>query len=361
MTPTPEQQGAVDAVLKWMDERANTGRNYFTLGGLAGTGKSTVIGFLLESSKLRSLNPAVAAFTGKAASVLRSRNIAATTLHSLMYTPEHDPVRGKTVFLRRESIPNGLVLVDEASMVSRWLFDDLMSFHVPVIFVGDHGQLEPLGDNPNLMRTPDIVLETIHRQAAGSPIIQFAHDIRRGKQVARTVKGELEFGGMDAFLESLATYDAAICGYNQMRCAVNEGMREYYEYGGKLAKGDRVVCLRNNRKLALWNGLMARVTEVVQAGDEAIVADILIADGREMRVSMLAEQFGNAPIQYKATDRDAPYMTYWDYAYAITCHKAQGSEWDSVAVLEQIHPEWDRARWSYTAATRAKKKLLYCR
>jgi ATP-dependent exoDNAse (exonuclease V) alpha subunit len=49
-----------------------------------------------------------------------------------------------------------------------------------------------------------------------------------------------------------------------------------------------------------------------------------------------------------------------DYGYCVTAHKAQGSEWDSVVVLEEIAQRWDPKRWRYTAVTRAKERLVYC-
>jgi exodeoxyribonuclease-5 len=53
--------------------------------------------------------------------------------------------------------------------------------------------------------------------------------------------------------------------------------------------------------------------------------------------------------------------TLWDFGYAMTVHKSQGSEWERVAVFEQIAPAWSAARWRYTAATRASRELVYIR
>ncbi len=144
------------------------------------TGKTTVIRELVR----RLPDYAVCAYTGKAANVLRRKGMAASTIHALIYRPVVDEV-GRIVdpvefelIPRWEFKPHGII-VDEASMVGKVIHADLLSLQVPLIFVGDHGQLEPVGDTGfNLMATPDVTLETIHRNAG--PIARFAEHLRRG-------------------------------------------------------------------------------------------------------------------------------------------------------------------------------------
>ena len=146
-------------------------KNELRIGGLAGTGKSTVIKHLAE------LLPrfAVCAYTGKAASVLRKKGIdRAQTIHSLIYkayTDEKNQVR----FSLSPSLDCEWIIVDEASMVSEAIYRDLKWFGKPMVFVGDHGQLEPIGDKFNLMDDPDLRLETIHRNAGGDRPLRPAH------------------------------------------------------------------------------------------------------------------------------------------------------------------------------------------
>ena len=144
-----------------------------TVGGRAGTGKTTVIRHLVG------LLPrfAVCAYTGKAVNVLKSKGVDARTIHSLIYKAYTDEER-KVYFSLAADLGCDGIIVDEASMVSRSIYEDLRSFGKPLVFVGDHGQLEPVGDDFNLMRDPDYRLETIHRNAG--EIAHFADYIRQG-------------------------------------------------------------------------------------------------------------------------------------------------------------------------------------
>jgi len=166
---SPDQARALEEIERW--RTSSTKR--LTLGGYAGTGKTTLIRELINQH-----DASVCAFTGKAAFVLQSKGVEATTMHRLLYRPVR--VGGEVRFVKVQDLPTELVIVDEASMVDKVLMRDLESFPVKVLYVGDHGQLEPVGDDPGLMRDPDIRLEQIHRQASGSPIIQFAHHVREG-------------------------------------------------------------------------------------------------------------------------------------------------------------------------------------
>src|SRR5262245_45897619 len=172
---TDEQASALSRLLEFSNQVQ-------TLGGYAGTGKTMLIKHLVRELP----RFAVCAFTGKAANVLRRKGVPASTIHSLIYQPvevTRFDKSGKIVkvveFVRREQLPCSGVIVDEASMVSREIHDDLVAYDLPLIFVGDHGQLEPVADHDfNLMRNPQITLEQIHRNAG--PISRFANFLRQG-------------------------------------------------------------------------------------------------------------------------------------------------------------------------------------
>jgi exodeoxyribonuclease-5 len=89
------------------------------------------------------------------------------TIHSLMYFPETDDVSGMILgWHRREWLEFDFIFVDEASMVGKEIWEDLLAYGVPIVAIGDHGQLPPIGkDNFNLMEDPEYVLTEIHRQA----------------------------------------------------------------------------------------------------------------------------------------------------------------------------------------------------
>ena len=179
MKLTEEQGQIVDEILSFP-------RQVQTLGGYAGTGKTFCVSYLHRKLD----NYAVCAFTGKASNVLRKRGIGvAQTIHKTIYAPMLDE-RGKIILddygrpifdLKKHLEYDGLI-VDEASMVNDVIYEDLLSFGVPLIFVGDHGQLEPVGCDVNLMKSPDYRLEEIHRNAG--EIAWFADHIRQGRNPA---------------------------------------------------------------------------------------------------------------------------------------------------------------------------------
>mgnify|MGYP001137993681 CR=1 FL=1 len=122
--------------------------------------------------------------------------------------------------------------------------------------------------------------------------------------------------------------------------------------------GERVICLRNHREYGVFNGMQATVVSVEPAGKHRL--NMIVKDdlGNESpAMSCEARQFGSTQTLKKTRYE----VALWDWGYALTVHKSQGSEWPRVLVLEQIHPEWSASRWSYTAATRAAEKLTYVR
>jgi exodeoxyribonuclease-5 len=349
---SPDQQHAVQQVHEW---REYLPRQYFTMGGLAGTGKTTLI------SHFAGVLPATAvcAPTGKAAQVLRDKGVHASTIHGLIYVAYPDAL-GRPRFARRRHLDGVQTIVaDEASMIDYRLFRDILSFGVPVLFVGDHGQLEPIGKNPNLMKWPDVRLEEIHRQALGNPILQLASHFREGKDVRYSIdpSGRLEILPRSAFKGSLSRNSQAICGFNKTRHRVNRWIREKSGYGRFLVHpGERLICLRNNKLWNLFNGQQVIVLEVCGESKKTISLEIETNDGRQLTVECMKEQFGYSLLKNFQSDR----LLLFDYGYCITAHKGQGSEWDCVVALEQIWGEWSPNRWRYTVATRAMEQLVYC-
>jgi exodeoxyribonuclease-5 len=370
---TSEQESAIASLLKGVKEKTPVQ----TLGGYAGTGKSTLIRALAE----RLPNYAVCAPTGKAANVLRRKGVSATTtIHSLIYEAREDPSTGKITFVRRLFLPCKGIIVDESSMVSKDIHDDLLSFGLPIIFVGDHGQLEPVGSDFNLMKKPDYRLETVHRNAG--EVSRFAEWIRNGRDPVRFPRedtNQVEFvdrdGIRDCKLWSVA--DQIICAYNNTRVAVNARVRELQDRGSaKLTDGERIICLRNSRSLGVYNGMQGVVDSYEWSVDRYLVD--LDSYGQMFHdIPVLADQFGKEksppfcvprvkdeakPSSGEKTEREKrDDRIPFDYAYCITCHKAQGDEFDRVLVLEQVCPRWDHTRWAYTAASRAREKVYWAR
>jgi exodeoxyribonuclease-5 len=350
-----DQQAVVDEIQQWRDCGPCGDDQYLTLGGYAGTGKTTVIAHLAEVWP----GVRVAAFCGKAAHVLRAKGVPATTIHALIYAPIKTAA-GAVRFRPRRSLPGvETVIIDEASMVDHLLLGDLLSFGLPVLFVGDHGQLEPIGTNPGLMAHPHLRLERVHRQAAGNPILRLATAFREGRPTPHCwedSQGRLRLAGRGEFDRLLADKVQILCGYNQTRHRVNARVRERQGYIGLVAAGEKLVCLRNHRGLGLFNGQQVTVLGVAHEGRTTLDLEVETDDGRSFTLPALRQQFGRDLLK----DFRSKEVALLDYGYALTAHKAQGSEWEAVLALEQVHPSWDARRWRYTVATRAKERLVYC-
>lgn len=241
-------------------------------------------------------------------------------------------------------------------MVNDDLYNDLLSFGLPLIFVGDHGQLEPVGASTrNLMKTPDITLEKIHRNAGD--IAHFAEYLRKGGLAKdyKTASPQINIMTLKQY-EQLSGYktDQMICAYNRTRVAMNSVIREHLGFTGDPQVGDRIMCLQNNRQLGLFNGMQGNIDSI------DLVKGELVLDTGETRIRSYysKEAFGAEKIPQKF---GANFRIPFDFSYCITCHKAQGDEWDSVTVIEQQSSLWEHNRWTYTAASRAKKQLNWIR
>ena len=322
-----------------------------TLGGYAGTGKTTLVRHLKEFFP----NYSVCAFTGKAANVLRRRGIHATTIHSLIYTPEKND-DGTVEFILKPNLDCDGIIVDEASMVSEELYFDLSAFNIPIIWIGDHGQLEPVGTDFNLMKKPMYKLEKIHRNAG--EIAQFAQHLRQGRPAA-SFNGDgsqIEFGiKWDIKPKQYAEADQVICAYNKTRVKTNTAVRTHLGYKNTLEVGEKVICLQNNSDLNIFNGMQGKIKDLSQTKKKHFL-DLITDDDEWSQIRYDRNQFGQEKSVFEWYE-DMP--NPFDYAYCITCHKAQGDEWGYVMVIEERCKHWEHRRWAYTAASRAKNKLYW--
>jgi exodeoxyribonuclease-5 len=343
MQLTNEQKHIIRELLKFS-------KPITSLGGYAGTGKTVVVSHL---SKLLP-NFAVCAFTGKAANVLRKKGISyASTIHSLIYKPYTDE-KGNVYFSLAYDLDCEGIIVDEASMVSRELYKDLKYFGKPSIFVGDHGQLEPVADKFNLMEKPDYVLETIHRNAG--EIAHFAEYVRNGYRPAawahRNPGKKVKFIDKREYEDLILKVDQVICAYNKTRAEINIIARQQLgRISDKPVVGDRVMCLRNNNILGLFNGMQGTVVNVFKRNRM-----IFEAENGRFEVKYDPDVFNQVKYEY-SMDREDP--NPFDYCWGVTCHKAQGDEWDKGLVLEQKCELWEHSRWAYTAGSRFKQLLCW--
>ena len=389
-----EQMKVFESICDWYEQHRQGG--LLTLGGYAGTGKSTLVSLL--AGRYQQKRMGFAAFTGKATSVLRRKLLDAslwvgessvTTLHKLLYRPvvdeEHGSVSG---WVPRERPELDLIIVDEASMVSQRLYDSLMAYDIPLLAVGDHGQLPPVfGGSFNLMQDPILRLETIHRQAKGSPILALSEEVRRSGIVRPPITPQAEVQVVDisllgevidALFGANRRYEdvAILTNTNRERNALNNRARRAKwgaQYSEELKVGDVVICLRNVEG-SIFNGMRGIVTQLSARRETALqyYARILFEDDEIMVEGPVCKaQFG-----CETTIKDFPdfnaitgqWISDWDdigllfdYGYALTVHKAQGSQFTYCVVVNRPTGYMDfgtKKRALYTAITRASKYLI---
>jgi exodeoxyribonuclease-5 len=371
---TPEQEQAVDRIVTWLENAPEKIEKPYQIrvAGLAGTGKTTIMKAV--PARLRKYDAAPCAFTGKAASVLRRKGVSdASTIHRRMYVPEIDEKTKKTTWRKRGYINEDYWMVDEASMVSTQIYNDMCSFRLPMLFVGDHGQLEPVGENPNLMRDADIVLEKIHRQAEGNPILRLALNVRLGGGIAFPIfpcpdsltitsnKSWEQHWNPQELVES-----QIICGFNTTRGRINGTCRSKLGYSNLIHVGEKVICLQNDAEYGIFNGQIFYVQKICKENENIIYVDLVDDLGYTYRDIPMWKEVFTGKLEMKEFDR-ARFRSidtcFFDYGYCVTCHKSQGSEWKKVIVVEEYYAQkmFDIARWRYTAITRASERLVYCR
>ncbi len=412
---TQDQENAKNLIKEWF---FNADDQVFVLSGYAGTGKTFLIDYVVRE-ELHLKAGAEAVFvspTGKAAANLVKNGTVAGTVHSLIYMRDGDEFdvdeNGEIIetralsFIKRECIDEKirLIIVDEASMVNEEVLYDLLSFGVKCLFSGDGAQLPPVNGSCPLLENPHYTLKEIVRQAADNPIIRLATMAREGKRIPYgnyedkvCVVGRSALRGPQRkrlFLQA----DQIICGRNKTRVALNNEIREYKGIPASEylpTEGEKVICTLNDWEKALdkeerfhlVNGIIGTARNVTPSMDDLasmeFTADfmeegvrvpfdtgifehgeythfygeraITLTDGTLVHES-------NFELLRKLRAVNEEVICRFEFAYAVTCHKAQGSEFDFVIVFDE---SWafgeERDRWLYTAITRAKEKLLIIR
>lgn len=372
---SPQQDEALKAVSRWLKE----GRTpVFRLLGYAGTGKTTLAKHFAENVDGEVL---FAAFTGKAAQVLRSRGATnARTIHSLIYRPRgeetvEDEETGKTSIAPMFSINRqsplakaALIIIDECSMVDEQLGKDLMSFGTPILVLGDPGQLPPVsGGGFFTEQEPDYLLSEIHRQAKDNPIIHLAMDVREGREIMRGDYGSAQVISKSEVTQSLVLdADQVLVGTNRTRRRYNQRLRELKGFTADYPQsGDKLVCLRNDPAKGLLNGslwqVMSSSRETVKPGINLMIRpEDDDMDRGAAKIKLLKAAFEDVETEIPWSTRKR--YDEFDFGYALTVHKAQGSQWNNVVLFDESYAFRDsRERWLYTAITRAAETLTIVR
>jgi exodeoxyribonuclease V len=302
-------------------------------------------------------------------------------------------------YLRRDCLDRGyrLIVIDEASMVSDEMLAVLLSYGVPILAVGDHGQLPPVKGAGSLMRSPDLRLEKIHRQAEGNPIIALSARIRETGDIDdRLEDGEaftiMSRRGLPDWIASRwtparlaadphspggAMGSVLVSWTNRLRVNLNQDVRNVLRFDGEPPhKGEVVICLKN--KAPIYNGMRGVLTvDAVRAGDAGGKAPKwkatvdFVEDGQTATNILLAQHqfFAEKTIEYERAQEIGVSMAQlgelYDFGYVLTCHKMQGSQAPEVGVVMEPGlvrmSKDDRIKWAYTAVTRAAERLTVFR
>ena len=359
-TFSPQQDAALKAVSDWLKNKRAP--QLFRLFGYAGTGKTTLARQIAEDVDGTVL---FAAFTGKAALVLRARGCeGATTIHSLIYRSRGSDEETPEFVINRQSNASeaSLIIIDECSMVDEELGRDLLSFGTRVLVLGDPAQLPPVkGGGFFTEAEPDIMLTEVHRQARDNPIIALSMAVRDGERLKRGTYGASRVIGRDEIdAEMVLSADQVLVGTNKTRKMYNGRIRNLMGYRDAMpAVGERLVCLRNDKKKGLLNGGLWSISELRTSRRNLVTMNVKPVDdpdGKTVKVSVLPEFF-------TGEEESIPYLLRRNsdefvYGYALTVHKAQGSQWGNVMLFDESYAFREhRARWLYTGLTRAAETI----
>ena len=377
-------------------ERYKLGEKYTVISGYAGSGKSTLIKFIIEAL---GVNPeedvAYVAYTGKAANVLAQKGCPnAITAHKLLYWARPMP-NGTYKFSPKPKIevPYLVIVVDEVSMLPAPMWNLLLTHNAYILATGDPGQLPPVdkdADN-HVLDHPHVFLDEIMRQAQDSEIIRLSMWIREGQPLSQFIAmGEqVQIFDSSEVVDGMYSWaDQILCATNAKRKEINNFVRQQKGFGEEPCIGDKIISLKNHwdwsSKEGTWALTNGSIGTITYMDKQNIWLPRYIYDGGPVPYLFTTfdlddgDEFTSIPVDYmslKTGDSllsnkqiyllnrndslpDAPFD--FAYAYAITTHKAQGSEWNRVLVFEEWFPNVaeEHKRWLYTAITRASDKLV---
>lgn len=391
-----QEEGLKIALERWRNKE-----KYTVISGYAGTGKSTLIKFIIAAMNLYPNEVRYVAYTGKAANVLKNKGCpGATTAHKLIYHAKLMP-NGKYFFTPKKPFEMEreikVVVVDEVSMLPKKMWDLLCDYNFYILACGDPEQLPPVPDgkedpNNHILDHPHIFLDEIMRQAQESEIIRLSMHIREGKPLMTfPVQNEqvMIFDKRDLTSDMLLWADQVLCATNRNKIALNQQMRQAYGFLPEVQIGDKIINIHNeweicsNLENPLTNGVIGRIKQIEQQDweypywirNEKLVVPVLMTtiSGDEE-----GEEFIMLPFDYTEIMTGQPSLSgkeeytimkrlemavplHANFGYAITVWKAQGSEWGKVLLFQE--PGWpkqpdERRRYMYTGITRAVDKLV---
>lgn len=367
---TPKQVNAFDGIMDFMFNRSNM---FYVFSGVAGSGKTSIISRIISDLESLKKNYHVCALTGRAVSVIKSYAAGGTvsTIHSMMYEPI---INSLNEIIGYKKVPKNslshldFIIVDEASMVDQKILTDLLSYDIPILFVGDSEQLPPINSDLNIMEHPDIHLDEVHRVAEGNPIIQLSREIREYGEITlqklqKYIDGNhLKMINNRSFNVNYikeANHDIVICGTNRKRTMINNMYRSILpNWDISPQEGEKIMCLKNMAYengfgwKYIYNGELYKITDTdYNEFEEATLYNLESVDSNKTV---------EATVKPCSWDESCNHVeeNIFTYGYAATCYKMQGSQFGNVCYYkENVSGFCDQRRHDYTAITRSKEYL----
>lgn len=372
-----QQRNALIAAVSWYYDTSYGKKNYFVISGYAGTGKTTIVKTLINVLGLSNYNVLFAAFTGKASLILRIKGNMANTIHKSFYNIYYGD-NGMYYFSRKRSLPSTvkLIVIDECSMINDKMINDILSFGLPTIFLGDIGQLPPVIGQNSLLKNVDNIdaqLTQVMRQDDSSGILDLATKARNGEKLeVGTYKNCRVLHLKD--IEDITKYDIILCWRNSTRKLFNQAVRKELKLDSIYpVKGEKVIGLKNNyfhqieyEGIPIFpvNGLPSTVVNDFKLTKDKknIMLDYkpdFIKDpkGPFFRTLCHSEYFTNYGYDiekdaYIKDDEDD--IVHLDFGYALSVYRSQGSEYKRVLFLDEYRgPQDVHNKYLYTGITRA--------
>lgn len=436
ITLSDQQAACVRSVADWFKNvRGQAWADYdapvFCIGGYAGSGKSTILPFILHELGLDSSHVAFGAPTANAAKVMTKKlnaygiSASARTIHSLIYVVKPTKIEmlekqiaeqkaihqellhtggsadrlqtiNVTIKLLESDLdkaldinhdiqfslnPNSdlrncrLVIVDEGSMVGTAIADDLRKFSIPILVLGDPGQLPPVQDDPGFhINSPDFMLSEIHRQALDSPIIRLSFEAREGRMLKVKNYGDgvrvVDRRNDDATF-NLDIDAQIIVGTHRKRWNITQKLRKEMGFlSTGPCKGEPLVVCKNSRNIpGLVNGSAVTCMQDIgnlEDGRASFLLPIKDENNDEHSIYVMQGLFeehflksrGSSSVDKRQAYRAKISNEHVDWGWTLTCHKAQGSQWPNVVLHDESGAFRDSsANWLYTGITRAEKEL----
>ena len=386
---TTDQQNVLHMAGLDMRSRPRNNVTCAAVDGYAGTGKTTMIPNIIQESNFKS--SIIMAPTNKAVGVIKSKlaghdltNCSYATLHSVIYGK---PSKEGTWIPKFDTVDNTLIIVDESSMVTDQVYNDLLKRirDSYILFIGDSFQLEPVGSPCPIFDLPTTKMTQVVRHDNG--ILNTANNLRVVQNATVALNDDVHLIDKNVSIRRFAEDiyfgkdSVMICATNNARVAYNKVIRQAI---GKTERIDNDQLIAVNNSSEYDNGeifvgddmiyIKSRTVNIPGVGNVDIdiykqgeitflhvpnlmTASLHTLQFKDLDIATKIDLFGKENIHIATGIVKNVVITTW--GYAVSAHKSQGSSWETVYVdFDYCSSNWNASRWLYTGITRASKKVI---